>query len=122
MAVKQGLIIAIREHYHRLIVEGDSAMVTGVLQKLKQGTPWEKITKSWRIAALMEEVSQLLKQVPYLLPIHIKRKGNAAADFLATWGCQNTERSIDACPRQAIWEVELQTLQLIVQNDLQTQS
>jgi hypothetical protein len=94
-------------------------MVTGVIQKLQQGNPWEKITQSWRIAALMEEVSQLLKQVQYLLPRHIKRKGNAAADFLANWGCQNTERSIDACPRQAIWDVELHSLQLIVNKYLQ---
>jgi ribonuclease HI len=119
MAVKQGILIAIRENYHRIIVEGDSAMVTGVIQKLQQGNPWEKITQSWRIAALMEEVSQLLKQVQYLLPSHIKRKGNAATDFLANWGCQNTERFIDACPRQAIWDVELHSLQLIVNKDLQ---
>jgi hypothetical protein len=119
MAVKQGILIATRENYNRIIVEGDSAMVTGVIQKLQQGNPWEKITQSWRTTALMEEVSQLLKQVQYLLPSHIKRKGNAAADFLANWGCQNTERSIDACPRQAIWDVELHSLQLIVNKDLQ---
>ena len=46
MAVKQGLLIAIRENYQRIIVEGDSAMVTGVIQKLQQGTPWEKISQS----------------------------------------------------------------------------
>ena len=38
MAVKQGILIAIRENYQRLIVEGDSAMVTGVLCKLQQGS------------------------------------------------------------------------------------
>ena len=119
MAVKQGILIATRENYHRIIVEGDSAMVTGVIQKLQQGTPWEKITQSWRTTALMEEVSKLLKKVHYILPSHIKRKGNAAADFLANWGSQNTERSIDACPRQAIWDVELHSLQLIVNKDLQ---
>jgi hypothetical protein len=67
----------------------------------------------------MEEVSQLLKKVQYLLPSHIKRKGNAAAYFLANWGCENTERSIDACQGQAIWDVELHSLQLIVNKDLQ---
>ena len=35
-AVKHGLMIAKRENYHRLIVEGDSEMVTGVLRKLQQ--------------------------------------------------------------------------------------
>jgi len=119
IAVKHGILIAIRERYHRIIVEGDSAMVTGIIQKLQQGTPWEKITQSWRTAALIEEVSQLLKQVQYLIPSHIKRKGNEAADFLANWGCQNLERSIDASPHQVIWDVELHSLQIIVNKDLQ---
>lgn len=46
MAVKQGLTIAIRENYQRVIVEGDSAMKTGILQKLQQGIHWDKISKS----------------------------------------------------------------------------
>ena len=83
MAVKQGLLIAIRENYQRLIVQGDSVMVTGILQKLQQGTPWEKISQSWRTAALIEEVRKLLNQIQCLLPSHIQRKGNGAADYLA---------------------------------------
>ena len=35
--VKQGLVIARREHYNRLVVEGDSTMVTGLLQRLQRG-------------------------------------------------------------------------------------
>ena len=119
MAVKQGILIAIRENYQRIIVEGDSTMVTGVLQKLQQGTPWEKISQSWRTTALIEEVSQLVKHIQYLIPSHIRRKGNAAADYLANWGCQNVERPIDARPTDATWDVELHSLQLIVNKDLQ---
>ena len=44
---KQGLIIGSREQYHRLEVEGYSAMVTSVLQKLQKGAHWEHISSSW---------------------------------------------------------------------------
>ena len=118
VAVKQGLQIAIREQYQRIIVEGDSAMVTGILQKLQQGTQWEKISQSWRTAAIIEELSQLVKRIQYLIPHHIRRKGNAAADYLANWGCDNVERDMEGRPSDLIWTVELQSLQLIVEHDL----
>ena len=94
-------------------------MVIGVIQKLQHRTPWEKISQSWRTATLIEEVRKLLKQIQYLFPSHIKRKGNAAADYLVNWGCQNIERSIYAHLNDAIWDVELHSLQLIVNKDLQ---
>ena len=61
----------------------------------------------------------MIKQIQYLIPSHIKRKGNATADYLANWGCQHPERSIDARPTEEIWDVELHSLQLIVGKDLQ---
>ena len=94
-------------------------MVTGILRKLQQGTPWEKITQSWRTTTLIQEVSQLMKQIQYLLPGHIRRKGNTVADYLANWGCQHPDWHIDCSPNEAIWNVELHSLQLIVSKDLQ---
>ena len=47
MALKQGLIIAIRQGYQILVVEGHSAMAVGILKKLQQGNPGQKISKSW---------------------------------------------------------------------------
>lgn len=94
-------------------------MVTGILQKLQQGTQWEKISQSWRTAALIEELSQLVKHIQYLIPHHIRRKGNSAADYLANWGCENAESHIEGRPTDLIWTVELQSLQLIVEKDLQ---
>ena len=118
MAVKQGLLIAIRETHQRIIVEGDSAMVTGVLQKLQKGTPWEKISQSWRTAGLIEEISQLVKRIQYLIPRHVRRKGNIAADYLPNWGCQNVDHPMEGRPTDPIWNVELHSLQLIVKKDL----
>ena len=83
LAVKQGLKIAIREAYQRIIVEGDSAMVTEILKKLQKGTPWENISQSWRTASLIEEINHLVKRIEYLIPSHVLRKGNTAADYMA---------------------------------------
>ena len=94
-------------------------MVTAVLHKLKQGTPWEKISHSWCTTGLIQEISHLMKQIQYMIPNHIKRKGNAVADYLANWGCKQMERSIEACPTDAVSEVELHSLQLIVNKDCQ---
>ena len=58
-----------------------------------------------------------MKNIQYLIPRHVKRKGNVAADYLANWGCQNVERTIDGRPTDAIWNVELHSLQVIVHND-----
>ena len=60
MAIKQGLLIATREKNQRLIVEGDSAMTIGIIQKPQQGSNWEKISKSWRTTRLIEEIGNLI--------------------------------------------------------------
>ena len=44
--VKQGLEKANREQYNKLEIEGDSAMLTGVIRKLQQGVRWEHINKN----------------------------------------------------------------------------
>ena len=119
MAVKRGLQIAIREAYQRVIVEGDSAMVTEILKKLQKGRPWEKISQSWRTTSLIEEISHLVKRIEYIIPSHVLRKGNKAADYMENWGCQNVDRPIEGSPVDPIWDIELYSLQLIVNKDLQ---
>ena len=110
MAVKQGLAIAVRENYQRVIVEGDSTMVTGVLQKLQQGTPWDKISKSWRTARLIQEIGQIISEIGYMIPLHVRKGGNEAADYLANWGCKNEGRQLDINQHHSAWNVELQLL------------
>lgn len=60
-----------------------------------------------------------MKQIQYMIPNHIKKKGNAAAEYLANWGCKQMESSIDGCPTDVVWEVEFHSLHLIVNKDLQ---
>ena len=84
MAVKQVLSIVVRENYHSIIVESDSTLVTGILRKIQQGTPWEKITKSWCKARLIQEINRVIHDIGYIIPLHIRRGGNRASDYLAT--------------------------------------
>lgn len=116
----EGSIFSVeKKKKHINIVEGDSELVTNILRKLQQGIPWEKITHSWRTATLIQEVGQLIQQIQYLLPGHIKRKGNTTTDYLANWACQHPDRYIECNPTEAIWNVELHSLQVIVNKDLQ---
>ena len=117
MALKQGLIIAIREGYQRLVVEEDSAMAVGILKKLQQGNPWQKISKSWRIAKLVEDIGNLLRQVGLVICTHVRWEGNEAADYLANWACQNLTRNLDIDDSHKAWVVELYPLQCILDID-----
>ena len=117
MAIKQGLTIAIWENYQRVLVEGDSAMTTGILQKLQQGSHWDKISQSWCTARLIQEIGQLLRQIGYVIPKHVRRGGNEAADCLANWSCKNEGQQLDINQRHQAWNVELQSLQIILEKD-----
>lgn len=82
MVVKQGLTIFVQENYHRVIIKGDSAMVTGVLRKFQQGTSWEKTSKNWQTMRLIQEIGLVIRDIGYLIPMHVCRGGNKAADYL----------------------------------------
>lgn len=46
MVVYQGLIIAIRNGYNNMEIEGDSKLVIKMLKKLNSGKDWEKVAYS----------------------------------------------------------------------------
>jgi hypothetical protein len=61
--MEAGLRIACREGYQQLIVEGDSQLIIRMLKKMKNGTPLNRITTSWRLGPTLEGVFHLLSQV-----------------------------------------------------------
>lgn len=117
MEVKPDLQIAMREQYHIIIVEGDSAMVTGVLKKMKQGTGWEKISQSQIIARLIQGISTILPCIGYHILSHVRRGGNKVFDFLENWGWTHEGRHLDINQAKIVQEGELQSLLLIVDRD-----
>jgi len=88
-ALKQGLEIARRGRFQKLVMEGDSTLVINIMKKLQQGTHWEKISKSWRTTRLVQEIGILVKGITYLISTHVPRLRNAAGDFLSNWVCGN---------------------------------
>ena len=89
-------------------------MVTGVLKKLQQGSPWEKISRSWRTTNLIREIGSLIRDIQYLIPLHVRQIGNEAADYLANWGSRNVGRQSDVTPTDRTWDIELHPLQIII--------
>lgn len=83
MAVRQGMRIAVRLRYKQLEVEGDSLLVINMMRKLYNGKAWDKLTHSWRIASLIQELGEIIKRFDYMIIKHVKREGNKADDFLA---------------------------------------
>ena len=92
-------------------------MVIGALSKLQQGTKWEKISKIWRTATLIQEICLLVNQIQYMISSHIGRKGNQDAYYLANWGCNNVNCPLNITPSNKIWDIELHSLQLILEHD-----
>ena len=51
-------------------------MTIKILQRLQQGSNWEKISKSWRTTRLIEEIGSLIRQIGYVTPTDVLREGN----------------------------------------------
>lgn len=94
-AIHLGLRIAVRNNYMNLEIEGDSQITIGMLRKLKDGQRWDKVAKSWRTAAIIKDIEELLNRIDYKIINHVRRNGNKAADFLANWGSKEAKSSLD---------------------------
>lgn len=66
-----------------------------IIKKLNNGRSWEQVTSSWRTAAVVREIAELMKRLDYKTFHHVRRKGNRAADYLANWGCKGEGSFVD---------------------------
>jgi ribonuclease HI len=87
----QGLQAAIDNHFHKLILEGDSQIVIQLITKILHGENPMKISPSWRLSGLLEGFRALLRTNLSIIPSHVKREANRVADCLANEGVA-TER------------------------------
>eukprot|EP00253_Pinus_taeda_P003542 PITA_03542 len=101
-AAYQGIRIAIRNGYMKLEIEGDSNLVIETIRKLNNGEAWEQVLKSWRTAGLIQDLAETIKRIEYKVIHHVRREGNRAADFLANWGCNEPDGTMDS-----IWPTQL---------------
>lgn len=117
-AVYQGLCIAIRNGYSNLEIVGDSRLVIDMLRKLRDGQCWDHVAKSWRTAAIVKDVEEVLRRIEYTTISHVLREGNRAADLMANWGSGGGDRRIDGSWRSVKDDPRWTMLTDILNHDL----
>ena len=81
-----GLQMASQNNYTRLIVEGDSQIIIGLLRKIIHGVNPDNISPSWRLTYGLQIIAKLLHPQQVIVPTHVRRKANQVADELANVG------------------------------------
>jgi len=92
--------------------------VIETIKKLHQATHWEKISKIWRIARLVQEIGDLILDIAYLIPVHVRHLGNVATNFLANWGCNNPGKDLDIFGDMATQDEGVAALGEILKRDM----
>ena len=87
------------------------------MKKLCNGRNWEKVSSSWRLAGIVQEIAELLPRIEYKVINHVRQKGNQAADFLANWGCRGCGSTVDAQWRTVCGNREWMDLATIIKAD-----
>jgi hypothetical protein len=82
----RGTQATIDNHFHNLIVEGDSQIIIRIIMKILHGEHPRKISPSWRLLGLLEEFGALLRPNLSIIPSHVKREVNNIEDFPANEG------------------------------------
>lgn len=101
-----------------MVAEGDSTLVIKTIKKLHQATHWEKISKSWRIERLVQQIGDLIPDIAYLIPVHVCRSGNVATNFLANWGCNNHGKDLDVFGYRVTQDEGVAALREILKRDM----
>jgi ribonuclease HI len=82
----KGLQLAIKNNYTKIIVEGDSQVIIGLLRRILHGANPDSISPSWRLSHGLQIIAGLLHPHQVIIPTHIRRKANQVADELANLG------------------------------------
>lgn len=90
-----GIRIAARNGYRNLDIEGDSQIVIEMLRKLQRGKAWDHVAKSWRTAAIIQDIEHQMRRIDYITVTHVLRRGNREADYLENWACGGSHCVLD---------------------------
>jgi ribonuclease HI len=82
----RGLQLAIEHNFTKLIVEGDSLVITNLFGKILNGADPERISPCWRLSYGLRTIVNLLQPNQAFIPSHIRRKVNQVADELENLG------------------------------------
>ena len=87
--------MAIDKGHRRIILEGDSQIITRLATKIIHGCDPEKISPSWRLYNLLAEFSHHLQPHLTITTSHVKRDANRVADRLANEAVAQEEEHIN---------------------------
>ena len=82
----QGIKIAFTHALFPLVVEGDSALILNLANKLQNGTSSSKISYCWILAYDLQQFPELLAQLASINFQKVKRQSNSLADKISNWG------------------------------------
>lgn len=86
-------------------------------KQLQQEVPVEKLNKSWQKAWIVTKISHQLKKIAYIIPSHVRHKGNSPADYLANWGCRRGEKQLDAGVEELHQQEDMEQLLQMIEQD-----
>lgn len=95
MVLLEGLHIAICNGSNMIVIEGDFAIIIHNYQCILNGTSLEKTSSSWKLLAMLEEISTLTEGIRVTLLSHVKRDSKRFAGYLANYNIENSNMPLD---------------------------
>lgn len=90
MGLCMGLEYAQAQRFSKIAVEGDSQIIVNIARKLHNGHHIHKVSSSWRLESLLEQVSSFIYEIQALFFGHVRRTCDKIVDFLENYGCLET--------------------------------
>lgn len=66
---------------------------------------------------MVQEIGKLTRQIDYILPSHVRRKGNALTYNLANWGSSHAGRTLDTNEEELLQMEEMANLVKILEHE-----
>jgi ribonuclease HI len=90
----EGIQMAIKHNFSKLIVEGDSQIIINLLWKILNGANPDRISPSWRLLHGLQRITDSLCPNLDIIPAHVRRSENQVADELANIGINRGETEL----------------------------
>lgn len=81
-----GMSLASHLQYRRIRIVGDLCLIIDMVQRIINDSPPQKVVKIWRLESQLSRIHHALTQFEYINTIHVLKKGNKVAYWLANCG------------------------------------
>jgi ribonuclease HI len=91
------LFIATKEGYNKIVVEGDSHVITLMLKRLQQISGIRKINNYCHLEGGLEHLKAIVPTIEVILPSHVRRSTNKIVDRLSDEGINCSKDMMNKC-------------------------